>query len=263
MALTAVGAALTAGYQRHISAMAAATGLAVADAMDGIDPDDIGAAHQYAVRKAADAIQAGTRQGRTLTAQYLTRYARAEDIDLPSLPAVRPVARQDAVRTAFYSGPVRAKTLIRRGISGEQAVAEMRDWAAQWGRTRVESTSRDYVIQSARRTRLKCRRVIAGKTCAFCSMLAARGPVYTEDTVTFRAHRCCDCTWEICKETPNEWLKQSATTRELRINAAYQEAAANIHASGEALSGRPGRRNITMEMRRVAPGLFSDGWKTR
>lgn len=263
MALTPAGVALTAGYQRHISAMAAATGIAVADAMDDIDVDDIGGAHQYAVKKAADAIQAGTRQGRALTAQYLTRYARAEDIDLPPLPAVRPIARQDAVRTAFYSGPVRAKTLIRRGISGEQAVAEMRDWAAQWGRTRVESASRDYVIQSARRTRLKCRRVIAGKTCAFCSMLAARGPVYTEDTVTFRAHRCCDCTWEICKETPNEWLKRSATSRELRINAAYQEAAANIHASGEALSGRPGRHNITMEMRRVAPGLFSDGWRTR
>lgn len=263
MALTTVGAALTAGYQRHISAMAAATGLAVSAAMDDIDPDDIGGAHQHAVQKAADAIQSGTRQGRALTAQYLTRYARAEDIDLPSLPAVKSVGRRDAVRTAFYSGPVRAKTLIRRGISGEQAVAEMRSWAAQWGRTQVESTSRDYVIQSARRTRLKCRRVTVGKTCAFCSMLAARGPVYTEDTVTFRAHRCCDCTWEICKETPNEWLKRSATARELRVNAAYQEAAANIHASGEALSGRPGRRNIAMEMRRVAPELFSDGWKTR
>lgn len=263
MALTAAGVALTAGYQQHISAMASATGLAVADAMDSIDPDDIGGAHQYAVKKAADAIQAGTRQGRALTARYLNRYAQAEDIDLPSLPPVRPIGRQDAVRTAFYSGPVRAKTLIRRGISGEQAVAEMRDWAAQWGRTRVESTSRDYVIQSARRTRLKCRRVVLGKTCAFCSMLAARGPVYTEDTVTFRAHRCCDCTWEICKETPNEWLKRSATSHELRVNAAYQEAAANIHASGEALSGRVGRHNVTMEMRRVAPELFSDGWKTR
>lgn len=263
MALTAVGAALTAGYQRHISAMASATGLAVADAMGDIDPDDIGGVHQYAVKKAADAIQAGTRQGRALTAQYLRRYTRAEGIDLPSTPPIRPVARQDAVRTAFYSGPVRAKTLIRRGISGEQAVAEMRQWAAQWGRTQVESTSRDYVIQSARRTRLKCRRVTVGKTCAFCSMLAARGPVYTEDTVTFRAHRCCDCTWEICKETPAEWLKRSATSHELRVSAAYQEAAANIHAAGEALSGRPGRHNITMEMRRVAPELFSDGWKIR
>lgn len=263
MALTAAGAALTAGYQRHISAMAAAAGMAVADAMDDIDPDNIGGAHQYAVKKAADAIQAGTRQGRALTAQYLNRYARAEGIELPTLPAVRPVGRQDAVRTAFYSGPVRAKTLIRRGISGEQAVAEMRDWAAQWGRTQVESASRDYVIRSARRTRLKCRRVTVGKTCAFCSMLAARGPVYTEDTVTFRAHRCCDCTWEICKETPNEWLKRSATSHELRVNAAYREAAANIQASGETLSGRVGRHNVTMEMRRVAPELFSDGWKTR
>lgn len=263
MALTAAGVALTAGYQRHISAMATATGLAVADAMDDIDPNDIGGVHQYAVKKAADAIQSGTQRGRALTAQYLNRYAQAEDIGMPALPAVRPIGRQDAVRTAFYSGPVRAKTLIRRGISGEQAVAEMRDWAAQWGRTRVESTARDYVIQSARRTRLKCRRVTVGRTCAFCSMLAARGPVYTEDTVTFRAHRCCDCTWEICKETPNEWLKRSATSHELRINAVYREAAANIRADGEALSGRPGRRNVTMEMRRVAPELFSDGWKTR
>lgn len=40
-------------------------------------------------------------------------------------------------------------------------------------------------------------RVTSGKTCAFCSLLAARGPVYKSDTVGFRTHDYCDCGAEL------------------------------------------------------------------
>lgn len=36
-------------------------------------------------------------------------------------------------------------------------------------------------------------RVTGGDSCAFCSMLAARGPVFTKDSVDFQAHRYCAC----------------------------------------------------------------------
>lgn len=36
-------------------------------------------------------------------------------------------------------------------------------------------------------------RVPSGKACAFCAMLASRGPVYKESTVGFRAHDHCSC----------------------------------------------------------------------
>lgn len=39
-------------------------------------------------------------------------------------------------------------------------------------------------------------RVTSPSCCAFCAMLAGRGPVYSEDTSDFEAHRACKCSNE-------------------------------------------------------------------
>lgn len=39
-------------------------------------------------------------------------------------------------------------------------------------------------------------RATSGACCAFCAMLAGRGPVYGEDTADFQAHDHCTCTSE-------------------------------------------------------------------
>ena len=47
-------------------------------------------------------------------------------------------------------------------------------------------------------------RVTGGDPCAFCAMLASRGPAYREETVDFQAHDHCDCGAEPVYEG-SEW----------------------------------------------------------
>lgn len=47
-------------------------------------------------------------------------------------------------------------------------------------------------VRSDRRA-LGWQRVTSGDPCAFCAMVASRGPIYKEDTVDFEAHDHCSC----------------------------------------------------------------------
>jgi hypothetical protein len=57
-------------------------------------------------------------------------------------------------------------------------------------------------------------RVTSGDACAFCAMLASRGPVYKEDTVDFEAHDHCSCASEPFY-SGSSWPPESMAYREL------------------------------------------------
>lgn len=83
-----------------------------------------------------------------------------------------------------------SSTLLRHARkAGRDAVAD----TAKQGRVR------DAALKKPTGRRVGYARVMTGReTCAFCAMLASRGPVYSEDTVTRRAdghryHDGCDC----------------------------------------------------------------------
>lgn len=57
-------------------------------------------------------------------------------------------------------------------------------------------------------------RVTSGDACAFCAMLASRGPVYKEDTVDFESHDHCSCGSEPHYEG-SSWPPHSVAYREL------------------------------------------------
>lgn len=82
------------------------------------------------------------------------------------------------------------RTLMRHTLNaGRKAVAD----TARLGRVRNATTKRPIG------RRIGYARVLTGReSCAFCAMLASRGPVYSEDTATRRAdgrryHDGCDC----------------------------------------------------------------------
>jgi hypothetical protein len=52
-------------------------------------------------------------------------------------------------------------------------------------------------------------RITDAKPCAFCSMLASRGPVYSEDTVSFQAHAHCACIAAPVWSRDEAWLGHS------------------------------------------------------
>lgn len=67
----------------------------------------------------------------------------------------------------------------------------------------ARAASRDAIIRAAQINRRKWARQVNGPTCAFCSILAARGAVYTRHTAKFKTHNKCDCTATIVEGA--EW----------------------------------------------------------
>lgn len=65
-------------------------------------------------------------------------------------------------------------------------------------------------------------RTTSGRCCAFCAMLAGRGPVYREDSVTFRAHDHCHCGAEPVY-AGDGWNRQSRRYREMYDQATEGE----------------------------------------
>lgn len=189
------------------------------------------------------------------TGGYLGRYRSASGLHIAQdLTGAAMEARE--VKMLTLSGPVTRRVAIRQGASEEEALALARRRLRAGASKAAYDRDRLSVIRSARKSRLRARRVIVGKTCAFCSMLAARGPVYTPETAAFQAHPHCDCTYEISDQTPKAWRDGRATPHEEEICDAYDRAAASVPAN---LSGKERQREIMMAMRRQEPNLFTDG----
>ncbi|UVK59091.1 hypothetical protein SEA_CEN1621_4 [Microbacterium phage Cen1621] len=58
-------------------------------------------------------------------------------------------------------------------------------------------------------------RVSDGAPCAFCLMLVSRGPVYTHDSVRFRAHDGCGCGVRPVRAGESGWTDQARQARAL------------------------------------------------
>lgn len=114
---------------------------------------------------------------------------------------------------------------------------------------------RDTIIHNSLRDRSRPRwaRVPVGKTCAFCILLASRGPVYrSADTAGRDFHASCDCqpvpSWDHGKDLPPSY-------DEGELFGLYDRARA------DADSGRP--KAITAAIRRLDGGIHvNDGVPT-
>ena len=189
------------------------------------------------------------------TGGYLGRYRSASGLHIvQDLTGTAMEARE--VKMLTLSGPVTRRVAVRQGASEQEALALARQRVRIGVSKAAYDRDRLSVIRSARKSRLRARRVIVGKTCAFCSMLAARGPVYTPETAAFQAHPHCDCTYEISDQTPKVWREVRATPHEEEICDAYEAAARSVPQN---LSGKERQREVMAAMRRQSPQLFTDG----
>lgn len=125
------------------------------------------------------------------TARTVAGVAGAAPIRL----AVPPPLEQLAV-SLTHVGPVGAKRLVALGRrdAAEQTFVKVLGTVGRLvlngGRETLTAT-----IQADRRAR-GFERVTSGNACDFCSMLADRGAVYSEDTADFEAHDHCSCSAE-------------------------------------------------------------------
>lgn len=177
-------------------------------------------------RAALVLVRANGRISSGLAARYFREHRRAAGVPgMPPPPKATPTAEQ-IVRGLASVAVVEAGQALALGRQAEVvANATLAKVSGAVGMY-VLDFGRDTLVNMVRSDSqaLGWARATSGDPCAFCAMLASRGPVYqTEETANFEAHRACACMpvpqWDRDQEWPagSRDLKQvwSTSTRGL------------------------------------------------
>lgn len=97
-----------------------------------------------------------------------------------------------------WAGPGQIGNQLRTGKPIDEAAQAAGVFAARYAQQIVADVGRRTVQSGIRTDRraLGYQRVTDGDPCAFCALLASRGPVYKRSTGGFQAHPSCGCTAE-------------------------------------------------------------------
>lgn len=135
----------------------------------------------------------------TAAGAYFTVFRQAEGIAGTATPRIAVPPPPEEIQGNLY---VTGRQAYDLGVkSGKSPAAARQNALVRTSGTVTRLTlagGRTTIVDSslADQRALGYARVTAGDPCAFCVMLASRGPVYKEDTVDFEAHDHCSCTGE-------------------------------------------------------------------
>jgi len=256
MASTAEGRQLTEAHRLAQLAVAARASAEARLLWSRLDPDDLDGSTPYWLASSLAAVDRRTRESQRVAGEYLTAYRRAE---IGASAAVMAGSVAGTAQALRFAGPVRVKRLIAGGMPRQEAYDRafvkfdgiVRRQTLMGGRTTIANTA------STDRRAVGWRRVTDGNPCAFCAMLAARGPAYKSRAsgITqgegLRYHGHCGCTAEIVYGT---W---TPTADEQAYVDVYAEARKSLGEKGE----RASTSNVLSEMRRL--GSFRDSVRPR
>ena len=132
----------------------------------------------------------------TLAGSYFTSYRLAEGVRGEAVPRLAgPIDEGKVTAGLIVTG--------RDAVAGALDAGRPADEARETALVRTSGSITRQVLNGGRETVLRSvvedkealgwGRVTDGDPCAFCAMLAGRGPVYEEDTVDFEAHDECGC----------------------------------------------------------------------
>lgn len=146
-----------------------------------------------------------------LAASYLGAF-RTLELGLSAdttTPRLAETVVTDALTTSMLvTGPAAVKSATKRGVTIERAMTIAEAMSASAAMRHALNGGRDTIVNTVRadRTALGWARATSGSPCAFCAMLASRGPVYkTETTGGFQAHDHCSCAVEPVYRRDADW----------------------------------------------------------
>lgn len=220
MAATAAGRRLTEAHRLAQVQVGALMTRHVMDTMSLLDPENVAATQDRWLRVNVPEVERFNRLSARLSAEYLARFRSAElgagaDAWAPVL--ARAVPTEQVVTSLSVTGPVALRDKVSRGVDLSKALNEATASAAGSATRLALNGGRSTVsgaIASDRRV-LGFARVTSGRSCAFCAMLASRGPVYSRQTGSFRSHDHCKCTTEPVYRRDAAWPAGSEQYRDL------------------------------------------------
>lgn len=212
-----------------------------------LDINDLDGSTAYWLGVTAAVVDRRLQAGQELAGAYLREYQVAETGEAGPVLLQYPAETAVALR---FAGPVRVKRLIAGGM--DPRIAHERAFVKFGGmvQRQAQMASRLTIARStgADRRAIGWRRVTDGNPCAFCAMLASRGPVYRDAAAAegLQYHAHCGCTAEPMYSI---W---EPSDREQEYIDAYQRAQGNITTGGMKRT----TKNVLAEMRRE--GSFRD-----
>lgn len=175
-----------------------------------LDPLDLDRSSERWLTAVVPLVELRRKASARLAANYLGTF-RAMELGVTYRTAPLIVADDVPVKAVATSmlvtGPVSIRAALRRGTPVGVAVRIAAGRSAAAAMRHVLNGGRETVTQStaADGEALGWARAPSGKACHFCAMLASRGPVFSDDTVHFRAHDGCSCAVEPVYRHDAEW----------------------------------------------------------
>lgn len=236
MASTPSGALLTETHRLTQARIGAMTKQQLESVWPTLDLDHLDASFPDWLAQVNGIVGAGHQISASTAGAYFTSFRQVElgAGTKPFRPVLASPVDSDALATSMrVTGPVAIKSAIGRGVDLLDAARIALAGSSDAGARHALSGGRDTISQSvaADPRALGWARVASGNACAFCAMLASRGPVYSEDSVDFEAHDKCDCSSEPVYSDDQEWPENSTDYRDL-----YNDVTADVPPGGDLLN---------------------------
>lgn len=225
MARTLAAAALTAEHRRaqlQIRAGALRDYLRIWPLWDGSE-----GSFRRMIEAAEPLARSYYRGSAAVAASYYASFRRAERVGGSPTPRLGSFD-SDAFKAGLYA--TGAEMTRKAMLAGQSPQAAMQNALVRTSGSLTRSVlggSRDTIVLSSAADKQAggWGRVTAGNPCAFCAMVASRGPVFSEDTADFEAHDHCSCVGEPAYEG-SEWPGRAKEFRDL-YNRAQREGTAS------------------------------------
>ena len=153
-----------------------------------------------------------------LTAEYLRAFGLAEIGAAPASVQASVLPADEIIPNLRLLGPANAWDLTRKGrTAAEVARTTLTMVAGEVTRQTLNGGRRTLTDTVSRDRRIRgYTRVTDGSPCAFCAMVAGRGPVYrSEQTASFEAHLKCGCTGEPVYASDAPWSPSAQRYRDM------------------------------------------------
>lgn len=218
MASTQIAANLTEAHRLAQVRISAETTARLRKTWSALDLTRLDATTTQWIDLALEVIRGQRQASAALAAQYV-RFFRSIELGFrpdftPELAVAFDIAA--ASTSLRIEGPVKIKQLMAAGAplidAGEAAFVSSASAASR----HALNGGRDTIIDRTDRRLLGVARATSGRCCAFCAMLASRGPVYhSEESADFKAHNTCYCQPEPVYRADAEWPAGSKQFAEL------------------------------------------------
>lgn len=134
----------------------------------------------------------------SLGSTYYTQIRNDYNLNTTFVPQLESVPNTDQVFTSLLvTGPIAIKNSLAKGVDAQRARDAGLVNVAKAAQRHVINGGRATILGAVRRdnSSLGWARLTDGRPCAFCALLASRGPAYkTETTASFKSHDGCGCT---------------------------------------------------------------------